>query len=233
MEDDANTDTPLAVFIADRIEPRLGMERALHDLLRTLQDPTELILICGPTPSAHEIGVATSLGMRPGWLGRLRAIPQIRQRLISADPSSRIVVVGIWAYVPSAIASIGTKQRLVLWEHSLLPWRRRHELRVSLAALALKLLSSQMDTVVSVSKASRSAVRHLLGEKKRTLVIPNITPAQDHPKSQRTDRTDNLHALVAVGTLNRRKNWSIAIRALSLLDSRYTLTIYGDGPMRA
>lgn len=221
------------IFVADRALPRLGMERALRDLILAIGSPTTVVLISGPEDN-YESGLVNQIQLNspPGWRGRLRALSKLRSVVRDSGRGTPIVAVGIWAFIPTAIATVFLRRQVILWEHSLLPWRLKRERRVTLAGICLRALAFRCRLVVSVSESSRKAVLSLVWPFSRAICIPNITPGEVLVMRDRGGPSDRV-SLLGVGTLNYRKNWTLAIRAMAHLPTRFELVIAGDGPDRA
>lgn len=206
------------------------MERAALDLLSAIGEGPALLVIAGPLEGIPRSTVSHALGKRPGWVGRMAAVPSIRRQVQEAKWTV-VVAVGIWSYIPTSIALVGLRHRVILWEHSLLPWRLRHDRPLALAAVALRILSFKCQLAICVSQATCSTTRPLVWPFARAIVIPNLlstsnTPVQHGPSGRLSSQ------LLGLGSLTRRKNWELAIRAMSFLPDAYTLSIAGDGPDR-
>ncbi|MDH3026959.1 glycosyltransferase [Gordonia alkanivorans] len=208
------------------------MERALVDLVGSLHSEVSLVILSGGKGEHISSSVATELLDAPsGWKGRLRAIRGLRRAILSRN-SDRVVAVGIWAYIPCALALVGTRRRVVLWEHSILPWRLRNELRVLLAAFALRALAHRCEKVISVSRTSERATRMLVWPFARTVTIPNIVDPVQHDKLEIDLAASQTVNIVGIGSLCLRKNWALAIEAMPYLPEDFVLKIAGDGPER-
>jgi glycosyltransferase involved in cell wall biosynthesis len=228
------------VFIADRLEPRLGMEKALLALLEVLNSEYEihLVVLAGP-PSRVPVTHVTWLGCDSGVGGRLRALPALRR--LAASAGSFPVGVGIWATATYLIATVGLGARVLLWEHSVLPWRLRHERRIFLAGILLRMFSRRLQGVAAVSRATARTTHWLVWPFVHPSVVPNCL-VPDTGSARGTSAviaepttgpsSSTIVQLVGVGSLNKRKNWTLALQALSLLPPEYRLSIAGDGPER-
>lgn len=224
------------LFIADRAEPRLGMERALADLLIALREKrdVQVVLIAGEAPQDRPYA-CSSLGNRPGFAGRVRAMARLR-RLVRTFEGGDVVAVGVWAACTVAVATLGVRRRLILWEHSLLPWRLVHERKTAAAAIALRFLSWRFRHVVAVSEGAARTTRPFLWPHAAVTVIPNVVESdalkpQHNPPNR--PRPQSPVRIVGVGTINKRKNWPLAVRAMRLLPDDYVLSIAGEGPDKA
>ncbi len=221
------------MFIADSVQPRLGLEKALMSLLDLIPyDQVELVLISGPPP-AHAAYPVTTLGQPRGWRGRLRALPALRSIATErAGAGAVIVAAGSWAYAALAAATVISRFKLTLWEHTLVPWRVRHEIRSTIAAAALRLLSFRLQRIVCVSESNAATVARFVWPFKQLTVIPNITAAPDTEQStpaRATNDSSRAVRLVGIGSLSQRKNWELAIRAMKYLPENFSLAIAGGG----
>ncbi|MCI4673459.1 glycosyltransferase [Candidatus Mycolicibacterium alkanivorans] len=224
------------VFIADWVEPRLGIPKALESLMARLPtDQIELVLISGPPPVDADHPV-TTLEQPRGWRGRLRAFRQLRRVARERSEAGAVLVgVGSWAFAALAAASIFSPFKLTLWEHSILPWRIRNEFAVTVVAIAVRLLAFRLERVVCVSESNRAAIAPLTWPLKKLTVIPNITDIVDNtekPDIIRGPDSDDVISLVGIGSLTQRKNWALAVRAMQHLPQNYQLEVAGDGPER-
>src|SRR3954453_15428261 len=166
----APLDGAQTIFVMDRLFPRLGMAKAATSLIHGL-DPharVGVVVIAGP-PSHEPLRRAVFLGHRAGLRGRLAAVGQLRQ--IGRRFDVQFVAVGTWAATTFALANLGRRTRIILWEHTVLPWRIRHQPSVTACALALRLfLARTLREVVSVSDANARTVQMLTGRRVPTMV---------------------------------------------------------------
>lgn len=222
--------------MADRVTPRLGMEKALEELLELLPaDHIELVLISGPAPDSATYPV-TALCQPGGWRGRVLALVKLRKVARSRSQAGAVIVaVGAWAFVALAAATVVSGIRLILWEHSILPWRIRNEWRVTFAAIALRVLAFRLQSVVCVSNSNRASVAPFVWPLKQLVVIPNISAIATggYVMEGRDTEPRCPVRLVGVGSLNRRKNWELAVRAMLHLPAHFTLELAGAGEQQA
>lgn len=221
------------MLIVDRLEPLLGMERATRDLLDAWGPGCTVVTISGSAKSVAHNAEVVELGKVAGWRGRLASIHPLRDQLNRATSGRPIIAVGIWSFVAAAIASLGTGRRIVVWEHSLLPWRLGHEKSIVLGAILLRLFASRCSRVISVSVASQRCAIPLVWPFASVEVIENITPLRTKAASPDITSSTEEVRLLGIGSLSRRKNWSLAIEAMHYLPTRYRLRIAGDGPDKA
>lgn len=124
------------------------------------------------------------------------------------------------------------KSVLVYTEHS--TWNRRRNRR--LFRIADRASYRRYDAIVSISEGVRQALEKYLraiNVKAIMSVIPNGIDDSffDGPESTAEPAGRNLR-LIAIGTLDTRKNFADAIDAVASV-SGVTLTIVGDGPLRS
>ena len=221
------------IFVADRLSPRLGMARALAELARDLSPLTPVMLVTlSGVADVDQAGEFRSLQCPPGLRGRLSALRRLRS-LAREFPASVFVGVGIWACVTTTVATIGCPIRIVLWEHTVLPWRLRHEPKVATAALLMRCVSWRVAHIVAVSQATGRTVRPLYWPRRAISVIPNIVDQVAVETSPTVDsRRPAGNVLFGAGSLVRVKNWPLAIKAMLHLPDEYTLSIAGEGPER-
>ncbi|WP_083444478.1 glycosyltransferase family 4 protein [Gordonia jacobaea] len=206
------------------------MERAVLDLLRGFgKDDAMLVVISGP--DSPDLACETiCLSKPPGWKGRIDAVPSLYRKFRDAPNQAPIVAVGVWSFAACAIACIFARRRVILWEHSILTWRLRNELRVLVAALMLRLFSPVLEHVVCVSAASRVAVKYFVWPFSAITIIPNVVDIDhSHGAGGTKKRAPGQIRLVGLGSLSQRKNWGLAIRALTYLPQAYRLQIAGEG----
>jgi glycosyltransferase involved in cell wall biosynthesis len=230
----APLDGAQVIFVIDRLVPRLGMEKAAIRLIQGLDPHTRvgLLVVAGPTPHSPPT-YAVFLGHRAGLRGRLAALAQLRR--IGRRHNAQFVAVGTWAATTFALANVGRTTPMILWEHSVLPWRIRHELSVTLCALALRLLPGRtLRKVISVGDANAQVVQALTGHRVTTVVIPNFPDEDAQSPAHRSTRepassTRDSVSLLGIGSLIPRKNWRLAITVLTHLPDHCQLHLAGDG----
>jgi glycosyltransferase involved in cell wall biosynthesis len=213
------------------------MEKAALRLIHELDAHARVgvLVVAGPPP-ATPLRRAVFLGHRNGSRGRIAAMPQLRG--VARQPGAEFVAVGTWAATTFSLANLGRRTPLILWEHTVLPWRIRHERSVTVCALALRfLLGRTLRTVVSVGDANARTVEALTDHRVPTRVIPNFpeedaeTPA-GQPMQESTAPMRNSVSLLGIGSLIPRKNWALAITALTHLPDHVELSLAGDGSNR-
>lgn len=190
------------------------MERAALNLLVEIA-PQQGAVVCSlrgtppPTP-----GVETLTGVR----ALARAANLVLRR------RGTLTVCGLWAAVTVAPFALVGRGRWIVWEHSLLESRLRHDGRIRALFRFARPVYRRASVVVCVSNAVREAV----GPVRMARVIPNIIQEADSPMSRPGGTATDL---VSLGALRRAKNYEMLLEAMTLLPDRH-LTIYGEGPDR-
>jgi glycosyltransferase involved in cell wall biosynthesis len=215
------------VIVLAQLEPRSGMEVAAVRLLDVLQGrrPT-VILFSGAIPAeARELDVR-AMGLPRTNRRLIFATLRLRRILRGLPTDSTIVAVGLWAAIPTLLAARG--HRVIVWEHSLLGDRVRHDRRVRLLQRLAARYYVRAEAIVAVSEPVRAYLAELAGVPP-AICIPNPI-GRDEPRTFR--RTSGGGRLAVVGNLRAAKNVSLAIRALAHLPPRVELQIAGEGPQR-
>lgn len=229
------------VFVADQVAPIRGMEKALSDLLGALNDSisVRVIALTGPSAADYPCPLET-FNIKKG-LGRFpKGFRRLRQSLRPLSPQETVVVpVGIWCGMLVLMAASWRRRKrwpVLLWEHSVLPWRLRHQARFRLlAAVAYQLCRRRIAGVVAVSPAVKRAVDELTRERVPCHVIPNVVELAESPSPGSMTPRGSARGpirLLGVGGLVALKNWDLAIESLARLPNRYSLEIAGEGPER-
>lgn len=224
---------PSVLFVAAQLEPAAGMERAAWHLACALSEsrPVTVLVFSGGAPADECSRAEVKLLRLPRKPRRLViAAIRLRRELRTAPVGTAVVAVGVWAALPTLMAS--RRSRLIVWEHSLLPGRFPHDRRARLLSLGAYILYRRADAIVAVSESVREFTATLVGRGgPSTVHIPNPvveSTAQCDPRRDR--RESRRHSLVFVGRLDRVKNVELALHALSLLPSDIELSVVGDGP---
>ncbi|MEA2450659.1 MAG: hypothetical protein QOG63_2591 [Thermoleophilaceae bacterium] len=95
---------------------------------------------------------------------------------------------------------------------------------------AIEAAYPRLDVLVTLTAADRDAYAALLGEKPRTLTIPNAVPAIGGPPADLSSKT-----IIAVGRLKPQKDFPSLVRAFARIAPDFpdwTLRICGGGPER-
>lgn len=216
--------TGRVTMIMQRLDPAAGLERSCVGVAELL--------------SRHGFGVRI-LSLRAGVAAPLRSrlarteieLVEGRRALITSHKALRrqdgpVIVAGLWAaamLTPTVIRN----ERLLYWEHSLSGDRLAAEAKTRAVARLAKHLITRATTCVAVSDAAAEALGAFV-RPTNLVVIPNPVDLNEVPRS----KWPSGGRLVAVGSLNRTKNYELALRCMSILPEDHTLEICGDGPLR-
>lgn len=217
------------IFVTGVLKPRRGMEVALLELARALarERPVEIILVHGPDPGGAPVPV-TALPPR----GRSRRARALRD-MLARRPDATVVLCGLWATAHTVVATPKVLRRAVVWEHSLTATRLRDagprtRLRIHLAGRAYRCAGA----VVAVSEEVADTLRRTW--QIEALVVPNLLPATVHAGAHAEAMPPPTSGgLLMVGALVPPKNHALVLQALALLPADWSLTVAGDGPLRA
>lgn len=229
------------VFVADQVSPMRGMEKALADLVVALDGGARITVVSlsGGVDPAFFYPVKL-LGCSPGLARLVRGAVVLGRCLRDhrkVGPGAVVVAVGIWSAVPVLLA-VGRNRgaRVVIWEHSVLPWRLAHQTGVRLTAnIVYRILRRRIDSVVAVSPSVQRTVEHLTGKQVPVGCIPNMLTsvvAANSLSQPSRQPSDGLIRLLGIGGLVPLKNWGRAIESMSELPQSYVLEIAGEGPDR-
>lgn len=210
------------------LEPAYGMERVARSLLSEIvkREDVEVVVVEGPAWS-EGLSRGESLGPRlQGWQ-RVRA--PLRMWALRRRPRTTVVV-GIWAALPWLLVA-PRRTRTIVWEHSLAAERVAVSSRFRVLARLARLLYGRAETVVCPSEALAEDVRRI-ARHPRVVVIPNIVGPETLARRRAPERSFPLN-LLSVGSLSPLKRQSLLIDALPLLPPDVSLTLVGDGPLRA
>jgi glycosyltransferase involved in cell wall biosynthesis len=120
------------------------------------------------------------------------------------------------------------RMRTLVWEHSFGNHQISSNKRLAVLRAVARPLYARAHATITVSESLR---RDMLGAGfgGTIEVIPNIIRKfdSDHAKEVIPGR------LLAIGSLRKNKNQSLALRTLALLPTHYSLDILGDGPERS
>ncbi|MEO3760960.1 glycosyltransferase [Mycobacterium sp. B14F4] len=141
---------------------------------------------------------------------------------------SVIILSGAWAAIPMLFAlPKRSRKNTIVWEHSL----DRHQVtinkRLALLRAIARPLYGRARATVAVSESLRRDM-YDAGFRGTIEVIPNIVRKFESDQSLEVIPG----TLLAVGSLSKVKNQSLALRTLALLPENYSLDIVGDGPER-
>ena len=226
-------DRPDVVFVASQVQPRLGMEAALAQVVRELERQGRRVTVVSLSGrhDMHWPSALTSLDLGHGGRRSLRASHALRT-YVRAEPEAVWAGVGIWAYLPLLAATARTGVRVVAWEHSMLPWRLENDTGVRRQAAVARRLLHRASDVVAVSPSVAATVSEL-APRADVRVIPNAV-SFDVTRAARTPRAAEAPVrLLGLGSLRPVKNFELAVAALAHLPTGHRLRIAGDGPARS
>lgn len=221
MEGDAKREatTEGVLLVCYRVDPPLGIERAMFALAAELSDVRDVQILTLRRPKATVVDSRCSVVAGPAaW----RMV--VRRARSRSGPV--VVIVGLWAAVTVRWVPFGQRARVIVWEHSLLSTRLLMSRRIRVLARAARAVYRRAEIVVAVSDGVAKTVSSL--GVADVVVIPNLVPGVSkgvRPMAQRGNSR-----LLAVGALKAFKNHDLCLRALAELPSSTTLTILGSGP---
>lgn len=223
---------PRVTFVVSALTPTLGLERVTLNLLEVLDDDFDINVVClGGSDADQKLRKNTEVLGAPvqGWK-RIWSIPRAYARSRQFGLGT-VVLVGVWTAVPWLLAAPRHSAGTVVWEHTLLQEKLAKSNQLRLLKTVSRWLYRRADCAVGVS----SPVTHDLaayGNIRRLETIPNIvrTPAASEIQENLETRAADPYRLVCIGSLTSIKSQDLAIKAVALLDERYSLTIIGAGP---
>ena len=213
-----------------------GVARHVLDVARVGLPGYRLVVMCPAGPLAvrlREAGAAVlvdEIGPAAGLPRSLRALRRVIKTLRPAVVHTHLS----YADIVGALATVGTDTRLVTTEHGiaaddLVYHGSPAKARVMSWAHAGRL--RQADAVIAVAQATAEAMRSKWQPKQSIVVILN---GVDRPSSS-VPQHEGLRIL-SLARLSAEKRIAELIKAFAILhaeDSTATLTIAGDGPLRA
>jgi glycosyltransferase involved in cell wall biosynthesis len=213
-------------FVVPQLTPLMGMERAAVEAIRALastQRVQVVVLFGEPAAELADEQVEVRYLNLPRRPYRMALAARSLSRM-GSDFAGVVVGVGMWGALP-ALAGVRDK-RIVVWEHSLLPARRKHDRKVRMLMPFIKALYPRAAAIAAVSDAVEEYLRQLFPETS-VVVIPNVIPVAAQPTRVSRGRATTL---LYMGSLTRVKNVGLAIRALEHLPHDVTLDVAGTGP---
>src|SRR4051794_33214228 len=127
------------LFVADQVSPVRGMEKALADLVSTIADEVALDVVALSGPSSPLLNRPAQLLELAGTARRpAMATGELRRLFRGADVPGVVVAGALWSALPVLLAA-GRRPpfHLIVWEHSVLPWRLEHVRSLRLMAAAV------------------------------------------------------------------------------------------------
>jgi glycosyltransferase involved in cell wall biosynthesis len=205
--------------------------------------PVEVVAIARIWDDADERlppGSLTVLGAR----GHLSSLLRLRRHLIAAlEPNSVFLSIGEYSALLAVLARLTSRRlrrmKIVIAEHqphSLAELLRDRRGPIgTLVPPVVRSLRRRVDASICLSEQQRhELIESDLATERRSVVIANpcvLPVASEAVISQRLDRlaTGEDVRLLAIGSYNAAKNHAMALRVLAELDTRYSLTIVGNG----
>lgn len=224
--------SPIRVtVVVSSLYPLTGLESATLSLIESLKSTYEVRVVALANEDPPDSPGPTSIidqrwGSKvTGWKRLITLWRALRHR---ADIDGVVIISGAWTAIPLLLTLSRTASRgALIWEHSFGDEQVKSSRNLRVLRFIARTLYARAHATVAVSESLR---RDLLayGFSEPIAVIPNIVRNLNR---QDTPRVISGR-LLAVGSLTRNKNLSLAIHALSLLPSSYTLDIVGDGAQR-
>ena len=224
-------------FVAYRLAPASGLERATVDLVRQLADvgPVTVIVLRGQPDTVFEPQLRHA-----EVITGFAALRRARRAMRSGAP---LVVCGLWAAASLVVIAAVRLRRpndaaVIHWEHSLLPQRLDHDRRLGHVLRLGRSSIARSRAIVCVSEGVAKAVRELpFSGGIPVSVVPNMITVTERPRPKSTARPhdgdpNRVVMVLGIGSLRTLKNYELAVRALAELPPQFHLTLLGDGPER-
>lgn len=220
-------------IVVSHLAPAFGMERVALQTAHLLEKTYDVEVVClGGSDADRELYPEARIlgGPLRGWR-RVKSFWRLH-KVSGQLQADAIVLTGVWVALPWLLVVKRRKFATIVWEHSLLRRRASSSLQMRILALGARLLYGRSDGIIAVSEPLRRDVAALTSCS-LVVTIPNPveTPEDaDIPVPDLNGEQDIR--LITVGSLTSIKAQEIAIRALALLDDKYTLIIAGAGPRK-
>ncbi|MBE1547964.1 glycosyltransferase involved in cell wall biosynthesis [Mycobacterium sp. OAS707] len=217
--------------VASELSPRFGIEAATLSLVDVLARcySVRVITIADAEPEDFVDTQATleSWGRKvAGWKRVVTVLRAFRHRNDLRD--NVIILSGVWAAVPMlCVLPKQFRMRTIVWEHAFSSAQVRSLKKLRILRALARPLYARAFAIVSVSESLRSDMRSA-GFDGAIEVIPNITRTFESGDTARVV----ARRLLTIGSLDKRKNQALALRALALLPTDYSLDVLGNGPER-
>lgn len=207
-----------------------GAERLVVDLADRLRAHglEARILTLGPIGNTHVSDTAERLGIPVLQLGPSRFSPRSWIRLVQTTANSDVVHAHLFPAV--WLVSLLPRRARVMTEHS--PLNRRGGNR--LLRLLDSFFTKRHDRLIAISQGVADSLTQRTGVD--PALVSTIFNGIDLQKfEERTNcrrAADGPLRVIAVGTLDHRKNFAAALEIISKVRDAYELTVVGDGPLR-
>ncbi|MFC7725615.1 glycosyltransferase [Nocardioides sp. GCM10028917] len=218
-------------FLMAYAVPTLGMERVALDVASELaaERNVRVVAVAGTPPSLPGVS-SSSLGLAPRRFAMAARWWRIF-RHFDVAPEQTIVLVGPWLAVPALLVPRFRRNRLVVWEHSLM----REQIETTPARRTLWTLARRLyrraDAIVAVSKPLAQDLASTFGTDS-VHVIPNLVSVGMSPVRRLDREPSDVYRAISVGSLTANKRHALAIDAVAATPD-LLLDIFGDGPERA
>lgn len=227
-------------IVVSHLDPLLGIENAAVRLARSLTNAgievRVIALLRGASVENSRYESINCGGTARGW-GRVDPRPIVRA-VRSVKGARTVILAGAWVALPFLFWSrlpllrLRRSTKVIVWEHSFISDKIRTDRRLGQMFFAARILYPAASAIVAVSPP---LAEELEAKFRRDIqVIPNQIDFQqaDISENDATPRLSN-HCLM-IGSLTVTKNQQLMIEALaSPALANVTVTIAGDGPMRA
>jgi glycosyltransferase involved in cell wall biosynthesis len=151
------------------------------------------------------------------------------RRYLNAEHPRRVVAFMSSSFVPTALALLGNDADFIASEHIVLSHYDNRKLERRLVGWAFS--RARAVTVITPRMLSDFALHW---PKPNYKLIPNPVPASAK-QSELNYGTSSAYKILAAGTLEKRKNFSILIKAFAKLaptHSDWSVEIWGQGPLK-
>jgi len=233
VQDTKGSDPRIRVsIVVSRLFPLTGLESATVSLVEAVASTYDVRIIVladeASTVIQHPSVTVESWGGKVvAWKRIFTILRAIRHR--NDLDGSVIILSGAWAAIPMLFAlPKRSRMRTLVWEHSLDKHQTKINRRLAVLRAVARPLYARARATIAVSESLRRDL-YDAGFSGTIETIPNIVRKFDSDRSNEVV----LGRLLAVGSLSKVKNQSLALRTLALLPKRYSLDIVGDGPERS
>lgn len=163
----------------------------------------------------------------------LKAIWELRKLFKERCTSNQKCIIHAhltWPFFYVVLASIGMNLNLVFTEHSTTNGRRD----IPLFKYIERFFYGRYKKIISISQGTKESLDKWIGDKlvDKSVLVQNGSRLYDFKKRDNISENQTIK-FVSVGSLNDRKGFDTAIKALALLkDKNWQYTIIGEGPER-
>jgi glycosyltransferase involved in cell wall biosynthesis len=219
-------------IVVSRLFPVTGLESATVSLVEAIARTHDVRVFVladeASTVIQHPSVTVESWGGKVvGWKRVFTILRALRHR---NDLSGSVIILsGAWAAIPMLFAlPKRCRTKTLVWEHSLDKHQITINRRLAVLRAVARPLYARARATIAVSESLRRDM-YDAGFSGPIAIVPNIVRKFD------SDQFNEVvpGRLLAVGSLSKVKNQSLALRALALLPKHYSLDIVGDGPERS